>query len=594
MLPVSAILFVCLSGAGYYAISARRELLEDQLRRRMRVTLAGLVSSAREALITERHTSMRLLVQKLASEDKDIVFLKVSDRDGTVLASNRRPPGSAPIETQTGVRYFKEEIVSKGYTLGQVELGIQDSGIREATDRATNFLLLTLLDVLLLVGFGVHMATKIFASRPLEQLVETTQTISQGDFDRRTQFESSDEIGTLAQAFDLMAESLGKYRTEVENNQRLLEARVQERTKELQAAEAKTSAILNNLPLSVLVVDSEKVIREANPEALGLTELSGNLGTDAPAPFDTVGSSCKALLDTQFCREDCLLDRARAGQPKLEEARLGTSEKPVLLECAPLGDGGIVTVRDMTRLDAMRTQIRRSDRLSSLGSLAAGLAHELNNPLGNVSTYSQLLQEAGPDSPKAERLLGTIRSECDRAAGIVGRLLSFARPEPIRLEKLTLDQVLKPSFELMQPVLEAKGVELKFKPSHGPPLDVMVDASSLQQVVVNLILNAAHAVEGQPEGQVLLQVLGNSSEQWPSFQVCDNGPGIPEEAMAKLFDPFFTTKDPGVGTGLGLSVCYGILRDHGGLIEVSTGESGGAVFTVKLPAIPKSENWVSP
>lgn len=568
MLPVSAILLVCLSAAGFYVIQTREQLLERQLKGRAQVVLGGVVANAREGLVTGRLDSLRLFVRKLAREDRDIVHLRVLDRDGIAVATARPIQPAQPGEALLRLR---EDVTSRSFRLGSVELELRRRRLADAIDRAAGILFLTLLDVILLAGFGVHLAAKLFVTRPLEHLVEASNAIRTGDFDRRVELDSNDELGVLGRTFDAMAASLGDYRSEVEANQRDLEARVEARTSEVEAARARTAGILENLPLAILVVDPDRKVTTANPAAVGLTEVAGEASLQ--------GSPCGDLVDSRYCREDCLLLRARRGEPHLEETRIGPEERPVLLECAPLGDGGIVSVRDMSRLVSMREQVRRSDRLSSLGTLAAGLAHELNNPLGNVSTYTQLLEEAGPDSPRAEKFLTTIRSECERAAGIVGRLLAFSRPSSGEPLPCQLADVVAAASELMLPVLAQRGVSLEL----APPLDiptVAADSSQLQQVLVNLLLNAAHATG---DGGTVRLTLLSEERGGPGFAVRDDGPGIPDDTVDKLFDPFYSTKEAGEGTGLGLSVCYGIIQDHGGTIEVRNHPEGGAVAEVRLP-----------
>lgn len=571
MLLVSATLLICLSGAGLYAIEGRRQLLEDQMAKRTRSLLAGLVVTAREAMLTERPDALQLLARKLAQEDREVLRIQVLHRDGAVVVSEpRRYKHRAEVESQT----FVEELRAGGYSLGSVELLVRRQGFRSAVDRSTQFLLLTLLDIILLVGFVVHMAVKIYVTRPLEQVLAATEQVTQGDFQRRLELQRDDEIGVLASSFDQMAESLESYRHEVDATQRDLESRVEDRTAELRQAQARTAAILENLPLTVLMVDAERNVITANPAAKDLTG-----GT----PESLEGASCAALLDTPFCRQDCLLFRTQTGSDHLEETHLGKSGIPVQLECSPLAEGGLVTVRDMSRLAVMRDQVRRSDRLSSIGTLAAGLAHELNNPLGNVSTYVQLLDESQGDPDRQSRLVGTIRSETDRAATIVGRLLSFARAGPSERQVVDLREVVEQAQELLLPVLAQRSVTLAPAILPESPVRVSADRGQLHQVLVNLVLNGAHAAGDG--GQVTLEVSPEAGEEWPAFVVRDNGPGVESEVAERLFDPFFTTKQAGEGTGLGLSVCYGIVRDHDGTIQLKNHPEGGAEARVALPPL---------
>lgn len=565
MVPVALGLVVALSGAGAYALQGRRALLEDQLARRARAVLAGVEATAREAILTERLEALRRLVERIGREDKDVQRLTVLDRNGEVLA------GTPPSSDRGGeVLYYNAYLQARGFPLGQVQLVLRQARIQESLDQATLFLLLCLVDTVLLAGFLVHMTLKHMVTRPLAHLAEATDALAGGAFGRRVDLSTRDELGLVGAAFNDMGKRLESYRAEVDETHRTLEARVRQRTRDLSETQARTQAILEGLPVGVLVVDSRLRIQTANPAGATLAGM--------PAA-DLTGATCAEIVDSRFCRQDCLLARARAGENHLEETTLtrGEAEVPVLLDCAPLGDGGVVNLRDVSHLKQMTQQIRRSDRLSSLGTLAAGLAHEINNPLGNLSTYAQLLEEGQGDPQRVSRAVRTIRSEAERASRIVGRLLAFARPSAGVRQRLELGATCQEAQNLLGPVLERDGVTLTCVPGARPAL-VDAEPGQVQQVLVNLVMNASHAT-GQG-GAVRIEVLDEGA---PGFRVVDDGPGIPEESLESLFDPFYTTKEAGEGTGLGLSVCYGIMRDHGGTLSLANRPEGGAVAEVRFP-----------
>jgi signal transduction histidine kinase len=185
-------------------------------------------------------------------------------------------------------------------------------------------------------------------------------------------------------------------------------------------------------------------------------------------------------------------------------------------------------------------------------------------------------------------MVSTIRKEAERASAIVGRLLAFAHPSREEFCRVDLQELASSVGTLLGPVLEKSGVEFRSSAENltESPGGVVIEAdpSQIQQIMVNLLLNASQATG--PGGWVSLEVLdaeGPNPEDWPGFRVCDNGPGIAPEIEDRLFDPFFTTKEVGEGTGLGLSVCYGILRDHGGKLILRNRPEGGAEALVRLP-----------
>jgi signal transduction histidine kinase len=230
------------------------------------------------------------------------------------------------------------------------------------------------------------------------------------------------------------------------------------------------------------------------------------------------------------------------------------------------------------RFDAVE-QLRHAERLSTLGRMAAGIAHELGTPLNVVAGRAALIASGrlvGEDVLSSAR---TIKAEADRITSIVQRLLDFARQRRPQRTHCELASIAQRTASLLQTLAEKKQVALEFQPPAGPT-SCLVDESQIQQVLTNLIVNALQAVE--PGGRVQLSIDA-PQEGFLRMRVADDGPGIPPENRERIFEPFFTTKDVGEGTGLGLSIAYGIVQEHGGRLEVSSSQLGGAAFDVFLP-----------
>lgn len=248
---------------------------------------------------------------------------------------------------------------------------------------------------------------------------------------------------------------------------------------------------------------------------------------------------------------------------------------------------GSIRDRDERLKEQAELQIMKSERLAMIGRLAAGVAHEINNPLGGILLYSHLmLEELSPDDSRREGLEKIVR-ETDRCTKIVRGLLDFARPSEPKVEIGKLEDVVKSVLLLVekQPLFQNIVVEKRFD------LNVPVipfDKSQMQQVFINIILNAAESMEG--EGELLTEVKLSDEGKYVEAKFADSGHGIPEENFEKLFEPFFTTKRHGNGTGLGLSISYGIVKKHGGTIEVRSEVGKGSTFTVKLPVKKESKS----
>lgn len=235
-------------------------------------------------------------------------------------------------------------------------------------------------------------------------------------------------------------------------------------------------------------------------------------------------------------------------------------------------------VEERTRaLQEAQARLVQAEKLSAVGELVAGVAHELNNPLTSVLGYAQLM-EADPSIPEDLReYCRVVVREADRARQIVQSLLTFARPQLVDREPVDVNAVVLETLQV--PGAEGEGVHIETR-LHPEPLVVLGNPLQLQQVFLNIVRNALQAMGGQP-GRLEISTVRAGDRAVVEF--ADTGPGIPPEHLSRVFDPFFTTKKVGEGTGLGLSISYGIVRDHGGSIRVRNRPQGGACFTVELP-----------
>jgi two-component system NtrC family sensor kinase len=229
----------------------------------------------------------------------------------------------------------------------------------------------------------------------------------------------------------------------------------------------------------------------------------------------------------------------------------------------------------------------QSEKLASLGKLAAGVAHEINNPLGGVLIYSHLLlEDLDRDSPYYENLEKIVK-ETTRCKDIVKGLLEFARPKEPEATSTNINELLDKSLSLV--VSQSLFQNIRVEKHYAADLPfIIADSAQLQQVFMNIILNAADAMGG--EGELKLRTSLDTDGRRVAIDFSDTGPGIQEEDRKKIFDPFFTTKEVGQGTGLGLSISYSIIRKHQGTIEVHSTPGEGATFSVKLPVAGEIQN----
>jgi signal transduction histidine kinase/ActR/RegA family two-component response regulator len=234
------------------------------------------------------------------------------------------------------------------------------------------------------------------------------------------------------------------------------------------------------------------------------------------------------------------------------------------------------------QLRATRERLVHSEKLSALGQLVAGVAHDLNNPLTGILGHVQLLRAAQSD-PKIAARLQRIEAEARRSQKIIENLLLFSEKRPLARQQVGINGLIERTVDLLHMQIRQDILVILDLQPDLPLVDG--DFHQLQQVFVNLIKNAVQAVRAEKKGGRIL-VMTRADGDRVLVHVDDDGPGIPEDRRHQLFDPFFTTKPPGEGTGLGLSICYQITRRHGGRIEITESPLGGARFSLELPRVP--------
>jgi two-component system NtrC family sensor kinase len=268
-------------------------------------------------------------------------------------------------------------------------------------------------------------------------------------------------------------------------------------------------------------------------------------------------------------------------------------DHPVLLAITAIrGSDGVIThflgvAVDLTERRAWERAGMHTERLASLGQLAAGVAHEINTPLANIMLIAESVRRRTTD-PWTRGRVDSLLQQTESAARIVRGLLDFARRPETRVGEVDLAALVAQSVAFLK---GKQSVDVDVEVSVPPhPVAVRGDREQLIQVVTNLLNNAYEALEGK--GRVEVRVT--TDHEWAHIFVIDNGPGILPEVQTHLFEPFFTTKAEGKGTGLGLAICHGIIESHGGTIEVASEPGHGATFEVKLRRVTETSPTVSP
>jgi signal transduction histidine kinase len=272
-------------------------------------------------------------------------------------------------------------------------------------------------------------------------------------------------------------------------------------------------------------------------------------------------------------------------KPELEEGPFYKEERNLIDTVAK--EVGIIIKRREAEEDQLRLQeqLRHADRLATIGQLAAGVAHELNEPLGNILGFAQLARKCPGLPNQAEQDIEKILSSSLNAREVIKKMLVFARQISPQKKEVHLNQVVEEGLSFFESRCAREGIEMI--PSLHPDLPVIsVDPVQLNQVVVNLVLNALQAMPRG--GRLTVKTLMSGDHIFLIIE--DTGIGMSKEVLKRIFTPFFTTKDVGQGTGLGLPVVHGIITSHGGSIHVESKVGGGTRFEIQLPVEEPSEN----
>lgn len=362
---------------------------------------------------------------------------------------------------------------------------------------------------------------------------------------------------------------------------------------QLRAAEALKAGVIAASLDAVVTTDGEMRVVAFNPAAermFGWTEAEA-LGQ--PVGALVVPDHMRPMHDAGVARYHATGTAHVLGRRvELEARRRGGEVFPVelLLQEVKLADGRFFTafLRDLTperraaaELTASRERLHQAEKMSALGSLLAGVAHELNNPLSVVTMQATMLEEQAEGSPLAERA-GRIQAAAQRCARIVRSFLAMVRQQPPQRGPVRLGDVLHAALDLLAYGLRSNGILVRLEIAPDLPV-IEGDADQLLQVAVNLIANAQQAMAASAGARQLLIAAWRDGDDAVACRFADSGPGVPEALRERVFEPYFTTKPLGAGTGIGLAVCRGIAAAHRGSLRLEAGHATGACFVLRLP-----------
>ena len=326
---------------------------------------------------------------------------------------------------------------------------------------------------------------------------------------------------------------------------------------EKEALSERLSLLLNALPAGVVVLDSTAVVSEANPVAL---QMFG---------AEILASNWSAVAQSRLKATDA------PDEWQLEEQRLAIAESP--LDSA---GGRLLLIHDITAAHELKANLERNQRLAAMGEMAASLAHQLRTPLATALLYSANLAQRDLSDAARTRFAGKAAEQLKRLERLIQDVLLFARGESIGRDAIQVDSLMADAAQTMEPLCREKGVGFSVVAALGDSI-IMGSRKALGGALLNLLENALQACEGRKEMTAEVRLAAEIVGQHVRISVSDTGGGIALEAQERIFEPFFTTR--GQGTGLGLAIALGVVRAHGGRIDVSSTPGKGAEFVILLP-----------
>ncbi|MBI1894863.1 MAG: HAMP domain-containing protein [Candidatus Rokubacteria bacterium] len=597
----------------------QRETIIEEVRKRGVILAKDLAAVSTNALLLYNYTALEQNVERFGVE-ADVFYAVVLDMEEKIAAFSRQPGRvgstlSEPVDLQAAAatELLVQETMKDGQAIydvavpifvegtprkwGTVRIGLSKRRMEMEIVR-TRWELMGLAAAVLVCGGVAAVLVAQRIARPVRELVNGVEAVTRGDLEQRIAIRSRDELGTLAGAFNQMAAELGQQRTALER----AHGELREKFHEISELKRYADNILASMTDGLVTLDLEGRVVTWNAMAEHLTRLAAEeiRGQPAGDVFRESKEFCELLLDTMTQRRAFAHVAVSFHRPDGQGLPMEMSTSP--LKGAEGQDLGVVGIfRDMTAQRELEAQLRRADRLAALGTLAAGVAHEIRNPLVFVRTFTQMFPAKHADEEFRSKFAEMIPGELDRINEIVEGLLELSRPASLNFAMIPLHPLLERVVGVYAGQLESQRivVQRRFDPSVE---SVWADGEHLYRVLVNLVLNAIQAMDrGEgcltlttrrlAPGDPLTQAKARSTpqpilEEYIAIDVGDTGPGIPEEITEKLFTPFFTTKQK-KGTGLGLALALRTVEDHGGGITFRSQVGIGTVFTVVLPPGPR-------
>lgn len=547
-------------------IKIQREILLEGMKDKAAAVASVLSAVSVDSIITYDYVTMERYVKEI-TDNKDLLSVRVIRKDGELLAESKHYDK----ENDNNVIFIDYPLILAGDSIGHIEMIFTKRNIDNIT---MQIILYTVVFVLLVHLAGLFINNKIINSlimNPINMLVNATKKIKQGEYNLNIKLNADDEFNALAEALNDMSSTIQKNVEELILRQNTIENE-----------KNKMETIIDSIADGLFVTDKEEKIVAFNKAAEQITGYEKG---------EVLDKFCETIFKSSLCKDTCAL-RHLEKPIRHKETRLFTKDGRELIVVVSssliksiTGEilGGVQTFRDITLEIQQKAIMSHAEKLAAIGQMTAGIAHEINNPIGNVAGYAKLLLKNSSLDKGVKEKLEIIHEQSLKAASIVSELLNFSRKNPINKNIVDIDGVIKNVINFHMINITGKNIKITYESSCKCFLKG--DERQIEQVIFNIVLNAIQAIKN--DGEIRINTF--IEKDFLNIIILDNGPGILEENLKNIFSPFFTTKPSGEGTGLGLFVCEKIVKDHGGSIEVESKPGEFTKFTVKLPAVGKCD-----
>ena len=576
----------------FFVEKRQSEIIREEAKRRGMAVAKNLAAVSTNAMLTYNYIVLEQNAEKVALEE-DIVYVIIHDKEKRVAAYSQHDEKQGMILTdevsQRAVASTTPLIQSAFYEDKKARLldiaipvYIKESPEKWGTiriglslERMSNQILRTRLNLLLLgllaivLGALGSIAFSRRITQPISRLVEGTIFAAKGDLDQVIDIRTGDEIEELGKNFNQMIQQILLDRNELEN-----------RLREITSLKAYNDNVLSSMTNGLITIDlnknvitlnamAEKILGKKREEVIGLS-LEQSFGKDHPLS--------QIMADTLFLREGIF--HSELEWREREKILWFIASTSLLTDGEGREMGALVIFQDITEIKSLEEKLRQADRLAALGTLSAGLAHEIKNPLSAIKTFVQLLPQKVENPTFMEKFSVTVPREIDRINQLVEDLLELTRRKARPVVDVDVNRLILQAIDLHGEEMERRCIVFESSLNEALP-PIRGDSETLYRAFSNLMINA---IQAMPHGGTIY--ISSDLDQASSvveITFKDTGIGMDEETSKSLFNPFFTTKKKGVG--LGMALVRKIIEDHHGTIKVMSEKEKGTIFVLRLPVV---------